>query len=434
MRNATNDRSMLYETTIVHLFRPMLKVDLIGSEVRPRDMCINSANRVSELLRLYRKFWPLRVTQLVMTHMFLSVCIVHLLYSQNPINYTYLVEGLQALEDLSICHHFGARSFKIVHSLAKTWNLPWPEALKLSKLVPKEDAVVGGEPLFHKRPAPPPEEVAANGCGHPPPTTTVPSQGRRDSLPMFANQGHAHVPRNGTPSGTNPLLHQSHQPISGHNQETSTSHAQNIYSPHSNTPSNAASSGYSHSGSGSQQGGQNQQSSEPLFWTPIPNIGVPILAPDIPMGPMSLNTMLENNDQWDRYERDGFKMSEAWPNDIPGAHVPGLGYGAHANANVGAGMGVNGHGHGHGHHEDPNAGYADYGSHGTHGGMPSSMATTSAQGQQQHGSYGAEYAHPVSQAAPQGYEGGWWGANSAAAPPGNDGRGAPGAAGQRGGA
>src|SRR5690242_15086452 len=110
---------MLYHTVVLHLFRPLLKVELINSDLRPRDECIQAANNVAELLRLYRTHYDMRACQLVLTHILLASCIVHLLYSRDSITSTNnLVEGLRGLEALHVCHYFGARSFKIVHALA----------------------------------------------------------------------------------------------------------------------------------------------------------------------------------------------------------------------------------------------------------------------------------------------------------------------------
>lgn len=284
---------MLYHTVILHLFRPMLKVDLIGSDIRPRDMCIEMANKVSELLRGYRQHYDLRACQLVFTHILLSVSIVHLLYSQNPINSNNLVEGLRALEDLSVCHYFGARSFKIVHSLAKTWNLPWPEALKLSKLVPKEDVPLDSPPvqsLFHVRPTPQPKEVAANGYDLSSPN----AMSRRESLSMFANE---------SPYGGQPSVHsmQSAEPFNNTHQQQPghmTSHLVSI-APNLTSASLGTTSPV--------------QSTDNLFWTPTPNFAPPIFPRDYATGPMDLNSMLGPVDEWDRYGRDGFKMSEGWP-------------------------------------------------------------------------------------------------------------------------
>jgi hypothetical protein len=87
---------MLYHTIIVHLFRPMLKVDLVHSDVHPRDICTEAANNVSAIVRTYRRFYDFRVAHLVIPHILLSVCIVHLLYSKdNRTSYQNLVEVLR---------------------------------------------------------------------------------------------------------------------------------------------------------------------------------------------------------------------------------------------------------------------------------------------------------------------------------------------------
>lgn len=212
---------MLYHTIVVHLFRPLLKVDLIHSDVQPRAICINAANDVSSIIRLYRKFYSFRTAHLLIPHILLTVCVVHLLYSKdNPISRKNLVEGLQGLEDLHECHYFGARCFRIICTLAKTWNLPFPEELRNSKLVPKSnpDKPRGtvsppADPLLV---APNSQIITGNRIGpgriHPPPPQ------RRESLTMFASQNRLQLAThlaNSRPSSV--VSNQSHQsPAVGH--------------------------------------------------------------------------------------------------------------------------------------------------------------------------------------------------------------------------
>jgi len=182
---------MLYHTIIVHLFRPLLKVDLIHSNVHPRAICINAANEVSALVRLYRKFYSFRTAHLLIPHILLTISVVHLLYSKdNETSRKNLVESLQGLEDLHECHYFGARSFRIIYTLAKTWSLPFPDELCNSKLIPKSnpDKPHGtvsppADPLLM---APNCQTITGNRIGpgriHP-----LPPQ-RRESLTMFASQ------------------------------------------------------------------------------------------------------------------------------------------------------------------------------------------------------------------------------------------------------
>ncbi|KAH7125261.1 fungal-specific transcription factor domain-containing protein [Dendryphion nanum] len=302
---------MLYYTVLVHLFRPMLKVDLIHSDLRPRDICIDSANKVTDLLRLYRKWYDMRACQLVLTHILLSVGVVHLLYSsENSTISSNLVATCQALEDLSVCHYFGARSFKIIHALAKTWNIPWPEALRLSKLVPDENAPLVSpalETLYTSRSTSSAAlDALANSYGtnqsQIPTHSLNPAGPRRESLSMFATNN----TRNPYPS---------HPALSGTAGPGLTAHT--------NPPSPSTIAPPSHA------------PAEQLFWTPMPGVGVPIIPrSNYQMSPMDLNNMLGGVDDWDRFGRDGFKMSDTWTAEA-------IGYGA---GNGAAGPVVGSHG------------------------------------------------------------------------------------------
>jgi len=294
---------MLYYTTVVHLFRPMLKVDLIHSNVRPRDSCVDAANQVAKLLRLYRQHFKMRACQLVLTHVLLSVCVVHLLYStESPVSYRNLVEGLQALEDLSTCHYFGRRSFKIIHALSQVWQLPFPDELKGSKLLSSSDVASPiGDNILLQQPTTSIASRLGGGVGYNPiPTPAPPS--RRESLSMFARPGRKSVP---LPSHTAPsqiggatsaqLQHRQSQP--------------NIIAPY--LPSTTTTPSLTTSVPSPSPAG----SAETLFWTPVPGMGVPILPRNYHLSPMDLDSMLGNVNEWDRFSRDGFKMSETWQQD-----------------------------------------------------------------------------------------------------------------------
>ncbi|KAF2742451.1 hypothetical protein M011DRAFT_376061, partial [Sporormia fimetaria CBS 119925] len=306
---------MLYHTVILHLFRPLLKVDIIDSKIRPRDICTDSANKVSDLLRVYRQHYDLRACQLIMSHCLLSVGIVHLLYSQNHIHEDNLVECLQALEDLSICHYFGARSFRIVHSLAKTWDLAFPEKLRMSKLVPKDDAPVGSpgiENMFYTRStAQAAQEMESRNQQN---FARPMEHSRRNSLSMFSSENQPYSDANAPAPMPMPTMYGS-QHISN---PTST----NLQYPNLSTAPLGPS-----------------QSAESLFWTPVPGVGVPILPRDYATSPMDINTMV-TPDEWERFSRDGFRMNDSWMQNnfmYPASNV-NMGM-HHAGMNMGATMG-----------------------------------------------------------------------------------------------
>ncbi|KAF2625546.1 hypothetical protein BU25DRAFT_115444 [Macroventuria anomochaeta] len=301
---------MLYWTVIVHLFRPMLKVDLLHSDVHPRDKCIEAANKVSELTRLYRSMYDFRMAHLAIPHILLSVTIVHLLYSKdNPTSRQNLVEGLQGLEALHECHYFGARSFRIIHTLAKTWNLPFPEELKNSKLVPRDDP---NRPPGTVSPPPDPLLVAPNTAalvnrmgpgGYP----QIPEPHRRGSLSMFANrnlQVNTHLASR--PGSVVPSQH----------------HGSPIVSQTPSQPSFSAGmpmASYTYSQSMSSMtipttSTTTSEATEAMFWTPIAGIPAPIL-PRVSyqqISPMGLDSVLHTGDTGNRLGRDGFKINEDW--------------------------------------------------------------------------------------------------------------------------
>ncbi|KAL5378746.1 hypothetical protein DPSP01_008968 [Paraphaeosphaeria sporulosa] len=303
---------MLYHTAIGQLFRPMLKIDLINFRLKPRDACIEAANAVSELLRQYRSYYPMRTCQLVLTHILLTTCIVHLTFSKDAqfssSSYRYLVEGLQALEDLSVCHWFGARAWRIIYETSKAWDLGFPEELKNSKLIPKAgnlDGVLESSivlPRVNTNTA----NRARVGTVESPVSAPAAHPTRRESLSMFTRSDRKNLQLPSHPASTqggNLLRSQTqHRGSLPHILPYSASNA----TPQPDIPTTHPSTG----------------SAETLFWNPLPTaLGAPILPRNsYPVGPMDLDNMLGNNNEWDRFSRDGFKMSETWNHDQANAY------------------------------------------------------------------------------------------------------------------
>lgn len=319
--------SMLYYTIIVHLFRPLLKVDLLHSDIRPREICIDAANNVSRLARVYRSLYDLRMAHLAIPHILLSVCIVHLLYSaEHNTSRQNLVEGLQGLEALHECHYFGARSFRIVYTLAKKWNLPWPEELRNSKLVPKSDP---DKPQGTVSPPADPLLVAPNTA-----TTTAgrmglnvayPSVGnpnRRESLSMFG-PGRMQLATHSATSRPSSVVSSQHfhSPVVGHT-PTQTTYNSTLNSSYqysqsmSSVPANVSAATTS----------PTTEAGETMFWNPIPGMQGPILPRNNyqQMGTMGLDSVLQSAEMGDRLGRDGFKINEDWRSN----HVNGFSSGA----------------------------------------------------------------------------------------------------------
>ncbi|KAI8934466.1 hypothetical protein NX059_009194 [Plenodomus lindquistii] len=330
---------MLYFTVIVHLFRPLLKVDLIHSDIRPRDICIEAANTVSKIVNIYRTYYDFRVAHLVIPHVLLTVCTVHLLYSKdNELSRRNLVDGLRGLEDIHMCHYFGARSFRIIHALSQTWDLPFPQEHLSSKLLlrrPSENQGINNlptDPLLV-----PPNTVSAieshissnmphSPSGHP---------SRRESLSMFSQQNRLSLATHSVPSRSSsvvsnvrlqsPIVNVNHSTsMQGYNPSiTLTSYP---YSQPMSTSSvtNASVSGSANT-STSVPSPVSASGSDPMFWSPLPGIQGPIVPRSNyqQIGPMGLESVLQT-DMGDRLHRDGFKMNADWRS----SHVNGFNTGA----------------------------------------------------------------------------------------------------------
>jgi hypothetical protein len=310
--------SMLYHTVIVHLFRPLLKMDLMHSDVSPRAICIEAANKASEIIRRYRQLYDFRVAHLVISHILLSACIVHLLYSKDDnVSYQNLVEGLQGLEDMHKCHYFGARCIRILHSLSKMWNLPWPKEFRDSSLVPQLDMDrprgtfnPPADPLLI---APNTVSTTGNRVGHNLPFSSVGHENRRESLSMFSPQASLQLATHPaiTRPGSVPAQHHSpavgHTPTQFNNPLTSYQYPQTT-----SIPSNVSTTVTS----------PTIDTAEALFWNPIPGMPGPILPRNNyqQISPMGLDSMLQSSDMGDRLGRDGFKISEDWQS----SHVNGF--------------------------------------------------------------------------------------------------------------
>ena len=278
---------MLYHTILVHLFRPLLKVDLIHSDICPRDMCITSANKVSEFIRQYRRHHSLRACHLTLVHYLLSVSIVHLLYStKSELSAKNLVESLQAFEDASVCHYFAARGYRIIHSLARLWNLPWPEELKNNKLlqVNEGEATALTGPPFAQ-----------------PEASTLPHMATRayDSARQSPQQLQSQPPNMFGPNQSNPSA--SVYPPSNANtvdldQRTNYPYVDSTLSAHplaAHMDARATTSA--------------QDLANNLFFK-IPYTTAPISIKP-PTNAIAVDSMLDDADIWDQFSRDGFKMA-----------------------------------------------------------------------------------------------------------------------------
>src|SRR5688572_28872677 len=69
---------MYYHFAILLLFRPLIKLRIIGSSITPRDVCSQAADAISGLLRSYSQLYTLRRTPSFVPYFVLTSAIMHL--------------------------------------------------------------------------------------------------------------------------------------------------------------------------------------------------------------------------------------------------------------------------------------------------------------------------------------------------------------------
>ena len=237
---------MYYHTVVLHLFRPFLKVDLLDSSVSPRDICTQSAESVSSLVARYRNYYGLRRVCVILAHIILSSCTVHLLNLATPSATHSLAEGIRALREMAMNSGFAGRCLRIIISLSKKWGINLPTEVQEAT-----DAVS--------------------------PTTMLPSP---NSDEFFAplQQNDPHRPSNGRRHSTTEMV-----------------------MPTGSTSSNTSAA--------TQAPSAPAGNPTDLFWTPFPDHSMPLqVNPE--SGPMDITAMLDVRiNDWEQFNRDGFKMA-----------------------------------------------------------------------------------------------------------------------------
>ncbi|TDZ75017.1 Conidial development protein fluffy [Colletotrichum trifolii] len=139
---------MYYHFAILLLFRPLIKLKIIGSKLLPRDVCSQAADAIQGLLRSYSQLYTLRRTPSFVPYFVLTSAIMHLAIGGNvspsqrgfqaagepnaeaSANTTHpprvveaIKQGIRDLEEMAPCHHFAEQALNILRYLAKKWNI-----------------------------------------------------------------------------------------------------------------------------------------------------------------------------------------------------------------------------------------------------------------------------------------------------------------------
>ncbi|CCF36379.1 fungal specific transcription factor [Colletotrichum higginsianum] len=139
---------MYYHFAILLLFRPLIKLRIIGSKLLPRDVCGQAADAIQGLLRSYSQLYTLRRTPSFVPYFVLTSSIMHLAIGaacapqqkgfeataqsnvDPPAQPPYpprvveaIKQGIRDLEEMAPCHHFAEQALNILRYLAKKWNI-----------------------------------------------------------------------------------------------------------------------------------------------------------------------------------------------------------------------------------------------------------------------------------------------------------------------
>lgn len=133
---------MYYHFAILLLFRPLIKLRIIGSSISPRDVCSQAADAIQGLLRSYSQLYTLRRTPSFVPYFVLTSSIMHLAIGASasasaapdgvakpesakldPHVAEAINLGIADLTEMAPCHHFAEQALNILRYLAKKWKI-----------------------------------------------------------------------------------------------------------------------------------------------------------------------------------------------------------------------------------------------------------------------------------------------------------------------
>jgi hypothetical protein len=133
---------MYYHFAILLLFRPLIKLRILGSKISPRDVCSQAADAIQGLLKSYAKLYTLRRTPSFVPYFVLTSSIMHLAIAASknqsdgstpgtgktppkldPRVSEAISQGIADLTEMAPCHQFAEQALNILRYLAKKWDI-----------------------------------------------------------------------------------------------------------------------------------------------------------------------------------------------------------------------------------------------------------------------------------------------------------------------
>ncbi|KAF4508938.1 hypothetical protein G6O67_005257 [Ophiocordyceps sinensis] len=135
---------MYYHFAILLLFRPLIKLRIIGSKILPRDVCLQAADAIQGLLTSYSQLYTLQRTPSFVPYFVLTSAIMHLAIGTSSAETNgskckagkadpaamrdsriakALEQGIADLTQMAPCHHFAEQALNILRYLANKWRI-----------------------------------------------------------------------------------------------------------------------------------------------------------------------------------------------------------------------------------------------------------------------------------------------------------------------
>lgn len=113
---------MYYHCAILLLFWPFINCSHAHTIPPPRDICVEAAENIAALLCSYRELYTVRSTPTFMPCIILNAGISHLVGANVSAGSSSILQSLNDLKDMSVCHRFAEHSIDILLFFAHRWN------------------------------------------------------------------------------------------------------------------------------------------------------------------------------------------------------------------------------------------------------------------------------------------------------------------------
>ncbi|KAM9874691.1 nitrate assimilation regulatory protein nira [Verticillium dahliae] len=137
---------MYYHFAILLIFRPLIKLRIIGSMISPRDVCLQAADAIQGLLRSYSRLYTLRCTPSFISRFILMSAVIHVEIGApvttsptdaegllNPSEQTKeavdprmaqaVVQGVEDLKKMSVSHQPAKEALHFLRYVAQQWKI-----------------------------------------------------------------------------------------------------------------------------------------------------------------------------------------------------------------------------------------------------------------------------------------------------------------------